>query len=36
MAVISDDLNMKVGSQIQNAMNEMTSADLAGQLDTID
>lgn len=29
MADISDDLNMKVGSQIQNAMNDMTSADLA-------
>ena len=36
MADISDDLNMKVGSQIQNAMNDMTSADLAWQLDTID
>jgi len=36
MADIADDLNMKVGMQIQNAMNEMTSADLAGQLDTID
>lgn len=36
MADISDDLNMKVGMQIQNAMNEMTAADLSGQLDTID
>lgn len=36
MADISDDLNMKVGMQIQNAMNEMSAADMAGQLDTID
>ena len=36
MADIADDLNMKVWFQIQNAMNEFTSADLAGQLDTID
>jgi surface antigen len=36
MADISDDLNMKVGMQIQNALNDMTAADLAWQLDTID
>lgn len=36
MADIADDLNMKVWSQIQNALNDMTAADLAGQLDTID
>ena len=36
MADIADDLNMKVGSQIQNALNDMTAADMAGQLDTID
>ena len=36
MADIADDLNMKVGSQIQNALNDMTAADMAGQLDTVD
>ena len=36
MADISDDLNMKVGMQIQNALNDMTAADMAGQLDTVD
>jgi hypothetical protein len=36
MADISDDLNMKVGTAIQSAMNDMSAADMAGQLDTID
>ena len=36
MADIADDLNMKVWTQIQQALNDMTAADMAGQLDTID
>lgn len=36
MADISDDLNMKVWTQIQNALNEFTAADLAWQMDDID
>lgn len=36
MADITDDLNMKVGMQIQNALNDMNAAEMAGELDTVD
>lgn len=36
MTDLQDDLDNKVSKQIQNAMNEMTSAEMSGKLDTIE
>ena len=36
MTDLQDDLDNKVSKQIQNAMNEMTSAEMSGKLDTME